>query len=442
MSLHKVIPFAFFILFSSCDYFGGKGVPESGMDEFNARPVIQNMMIKHSSDSQIVNIQYDLHDAEELRIGIEVFYSLDGGLPVQFLSDKISGDVGEDVSVGTGKKIRIPLVMNNSKTLRITLLAKDNKELAVRRVIEKVDTVNLKGYVKEVYGIRSFLTDTAHLAYTRSVIRDSLSNYGYEVRSQNFDFKGYPGENIIARKPGYGSDPKKLIICAHFDSTTDSPGADDNASGVAGILEIARVLADIPTENTIEIVGLDMEEVGLVGSKNYVQELLENGESILGAINLDMIGYMSNEKNSQRVPAEIALALPRIKQQMEENDFVGDFVVCVANENSKELRDEFLESREKFVADRKIISILVPGNGELLPDLRYSDHTSFWDQGYPAIFIGDGADSRNPNYHTEKDQIQLLQYGFMKDIVQTTLALALIKGDAMHATVASSEINL
>ena len=408
----------------------------------NNVPVIQDFNVSYSSDSQMVHIMYDVYDDEEKQVEVKVFYSLDGGMSYQSFDAVGKGDIGPAVTTGADMKIQLPVALGDAKKIRVALMASDHNRLSFKELVDEVDTVSLKKYVRQIYGVRSFLTDSIHLSRTKNMIKDSLEGYGYEVRTQQVFYEGHKGENIIVRKPGYNSKAQKLILCAHYDSTSDSPGADDNASGVAGILEISRILADIPTENTIEIVAFDMEEVGLVGSRAYVSELKKAGEKILGAINLDMIGYMSSEKNSQKLPKELALAMPRVKREVEKNDYVGDFVVCIASEKSKSLRDDFMAGNEHFVKDRKVISILTPGRSELFPDLRYGDHAAFWDEGYPAIFIGDGADTRNPNYHTEKDEIQLLHYGFMQDAVQATLALVLMKGNALHATTVWKDIEL
>jgi hypothetical protein len=90
------------------------------------------------------------------------------------------------------------------------------------------------------------------------------------------------------------------------------------------------------------------------------------------------------------------------------------------------------------VSQRKVISILTPGNSEVVPELRYSDHSSFWDKHLPAIFISDGSDSRNPNYHTPNDRLGTLDYNFMNDAVQSVLAFALVKSNTIHGSIATT----
>ncbi len=293
-------------------------------------------------------------------------------------------------------------------------------------VVAGVDTVYLVRSMEQICaGARHPATNPAHRQRVNALIRDSLKRYGYDVQLQQVKDSIYVGENIIARKDGHVAPKNKLIVSAHYDTTEDSPGADDDASGVAGLLEIARLLADIPLEHSVDLVFFDLKESHFAGSRTYVTRHSEEDENIIGVINLDMIGYMATARNSQRVPESIGIALPAVKRKVETHGNVGDFVVCVANHRSKDLKDSFVESMEKYVSHRKVIALLTPGNSELLGELRYGDHAAFWDHDIAAIFVGDGADSRNPNYHSERDQLGTIHFGFMKDIVQGALACTL-----------------
>jgi hypothetical protein len=418
------------------------------LDQLNAGsdklPVISNFSLDYDHDNQTLKVAYDVQDAEQKAVSVQAYYFTAQGNFIEPFDGPVKGDVGDAIPVGTGKKIEIPFTKTPGRdSITVALLVDDKIVFPISAYISSVDTSALKRDVEAVYGIRHRVSNPTHLASVRLQLKDSLAKYGYDVISQKFTYKEFKGENIIGRKPGYGNNRKKVVICAHYDTVIDSPGADDNGSGIAALLEMARILASMPAENAIEIVFFDLEEAGMIGSRQYVafQDSLKN-EDIVAAINLDMIGYMSTEKHSQAIPETIALAFPRIKQKVEDNEGRGDFILCIANESSSGLRDEFTAQAAKYLPERKVISILTPGKSEVVPYLRYSDHSSFWDKNYPAIFIGDGSDSRNLNYHSPQDTIGTLNYPFMKDATETILSVALETSGTKHGSMVWKTIKL
>ncbi|MFM7851729.1 MAG: hypothetical protein ACKO96_07350, partial [Flammeovirgaceae bacterium] len=145
---------------------------------------------------------------------------------------------------------------------------------------------------------------------------------------------------------------------------------------------------------------------------------------------------------TQKVPEYISLAFPAVEQRVKKMNYKGNFVICIANESSKELQDVFEDNLFRSATSRACISLLLPKNGESFRELRVGDHSTFWDAGYPGIFIGDGADTRNPYYHSEYDSLGDLNYAFMKDVTAATLHTVAEKIQLMKCAEAYQEIDV
>jgi Zn-dependent M28 family amino/carboxypeptidase len=217
---------------------------------------------------------------------------------------------------------------------------------------------------------------------------------------------------------------------AHFDTTIDCPGADDNASGVAAMLEVMRVLSNYHFKNDIVFVGFDLEEYGCIGSNEYVSSIIKSKrDSLIGFINFDMIGYYSEKENSQYFPPELMSIYPEAYQNVAKNKFKGDFAINILNEASADLGGAFVHLSSQHVPDLKLLTLSVERNGQSIPSFRRSDHATFWDHGFRAIYLGDGADTRNPSYHAPSDSLETLDYTRISLLVKSTIAtLATLSG--------------
>lgn len=262
----------------------------------------------------------------------------------------------------------------------------------------------LSEHLSHIVGERSAGFSDKHLNEVASYIESAFKKLGYEIEHHNFELSGEKFQNIVARKKGLKSDGR-IIIAAHFDSVPDSPGADDNASGVAVMLEAARILADHSWNYTVEFIGFHMEEWGMIGSEAYVQNLKKNKVAVRGMISLEMVGYTSNEPKSQNLPLGFSLFYPN----------VGNFIGIVSNLKSVRLLNTFKENM-KSIPDLPLESLILPMNGLILPAVRLSDHSPFWDAGYQALLITDTSFYRNPNYHSSSDTIETLNIEFMKKV--------------------------
>ena len=237
-----------------------------------------------------------------------------------------------------------------------------------------------------------------------------LSAAGLRIERHLFTWDDREFHNVVGTLDG--SDPARpwVIVGAHFDSTPSTPGADDNASGVAALLEIARLLGRTRPAATVQLVGFNLEEIYAlwppvyrIGSRAYVRLLTERGVRVAGAFVLEMVGFTGPR---QVVPAAVRL-VKRIPRE-------GTFLAAVGDGKSRLL----LRAMERAAQGvMPLVTLAVPLRGWLVPDTRRSDNARFWDAGYPALMVTDTADLRNPHYHRASDTPETLDFGFMADTV-------------------------
>lgn len=235
------------------------------------------------------------------------------------------------------------------------------------------------------------------------------------------------GVNVIGVKEGSLLPDEQILVSAHYDHLVECEGADDNASGVAGTLELARVLSERVFQRTLVVACWDQEEWGMVGSKAYAKEAKVRGDDIKVSYVFEMIGYASSLPDSQEIPFGFDLIFPEDVQKLTDNEFRGDFIAVVAD-------DLALPEAERLVefgagVDLPGITLVLTQtqkNSVLFHDLRRSDHSSFWDQDYPAMMITDTANFRNKNYHCTDgpDSVDRLDHDFATKVIQATSGAA------------------
>jgi len=286
------------------------------------------------------------------------------------------------------------------------------------RILELVDPERLERTVRELEGPRHPRSTPAALQRAASLIDDSFRQAGLEVERQPFEFRGERYENIVGRHAGSIADTPALLIGAHFDTVSTSPGADDNASGVAVMLEVARLSARRRTRHPVEFVGFNLEEpqdlVGTyrVGSKRFAERARRERRRYLGALVLEMVGYTDSEPGAQQVPP---LVLKRVPSE-------GTFLAAVGDGRSKRLLRAFSLAVETHVPQLTLVPYQTRLRGWLLPLTRLSDNASFWDKGYPALMVTDTAFLRNPHYHMASDRADTLDFDFMAAVARSVLA--------------------
>ena len=225
--------------------------------------------------------------------------------------------------------------------------------------------------------------------------------------------------NVVATKypdrPSRGGELAPLLIGAHYDTVSGSPGADDNASGLVVLLEVAARLRAQPLARPIWLVAFCLEEQDRLGSQAFVSRLKAERHELAGAIILECVGFARSEAGTQQSPPGVPIAVPT----------QGDFLAIVGNETSRPLVRQLEQEAQQHAAKLKTLLLVVPGRGEAMPHTRRSDHASFWDAGYPAVVLTDTANFRNPHYHRETDTVATLNLEFLSNVAATVTATAM-----------------
>jgi Zn-dependent M28 family amino/carboxypeptidase len=236
-------------------------------------------------------------------------------------------------------------------------------------------------------------------------IAGALEHLGYAVEIE--------GElrNVIAL-PRNVSGPI-VLVGAHYDSVPETPGADDNASGIASMLSCARALARLEPAPAVGLVAWNGEEDGLVGSFDFVARRRERADlTIAGVHVLEMVGYATHAPGSQRMPIPVPGA-----------PTVGDFIGLLGNQRSNHLVELAASQAEAIVPELPVVGLKVYlGLEGWLPVLHRSDHSPFWKAKIPAMLWTDTAEFRNPNYHARTDTPETLDYAFMRRVTQLVVA--------------------
>jgi aminopeptidase YwaD len=265
----------------------------------------------------------------------------------------------------------------------------------------------LRAHVLALVGERHPVSSPARLAHAEQYLAAQFLSLGLIVTGHSFEAYGRTYRNVIATLTGTGASAAPLIIAAHYDTVFGSPGADDNASSLAVLLETARGLKDRPLVHDVQFIGFCLEEENLLGSRAYAAHLRATNQPIQGMIALECVGYASSEPGSQRSPPGVPIEVPT----------TGDFLGVIGNEAAAHLVTALAQAATGLVPALKTVPLLVPGRGEQLPDTRRSDHAAFWDRDYPAVMLTDTADFRNPHYHRPTDTIETLDFAFMEQTV-------------------------
>ena len=239
-------------------------------------------------------------------------------------------------------------------------------------------------------------------------IRSTLADVGYEVQRQAYEVEGKVCENIEAEVLGTDRPDEILLIGAHYDSVKGSPGANDNGTGVAAMLALARAFRQSPLKRTLRFVAFANEEPPFfqtddMGSRHYAQRSKQRGESIVLMFSLETIGYYSDNPGSQSYPPPLNFVYPS----------TGNFIAFVSNtENGRWVRTVIDGFRQQ---------VLFPSEGAVLwgwiPGVGWSDHWAFWKEGFPAVMVTDTALFRYPAYHTAEDTPDKVNYERLARVV-------------------------
>ncbi len=399
----------------------------------NQRPLLSNVTASADWSAQTLTLHYDLNDAESDAVDISVGISNTAG-DTYLLPVPTSGDVGFPVTPGAGKTITCDLsaLVSTAGPFTVRVVADDRQPFDLQALVNAVDSNRLRSDLTFVQGIRHRTAGAAHLAEVQDSLRHLFAQAGFFAGEHTFNYAGYTGRNLFGTLRGTVAGEQVVIVDAHYDSVANAPGADDNGSGTVAVMEIARLLGAYPSKKTLRCIGFDLEEAGLIGSLRYLQTGLPAGENVLGVFNFEMIGFYSTEPNTQQMPTGFNQLFPAAYNEIAANQFRGDFLINVGNVESAALGSTFANAATQYVPGLKVISIYPPGNSELAPDLRRSDHARFWDANIQALMLTDGANFRNEDYHTPQDTLGNLNFTFMANVTRATLAAAAQLAEIQH----------
>ncbi|APY08054.1 hypothetical protein BWZ20_06965 [Winogradskyella sp. J14-2] len=295
----------------------------------------------------------------------------------------------------------------------IAFLASCVKAQSIEDLMSQVSTVNLQTNVAQLSGEQSAIingsmqTIPSRVHSANDLAADYIKERLEALPNLNVEFQDFntTGKNVIATQLGQTNPDNIYIICAHYDSVT-TYCADDNATGVAAVMEIARLLSNQCTDNTIVYALWDEEEIGLRGANYYAQQSADetNGntrDNILGVINMDMIGY---DGDAPGTPGD--------------NQFDID-VRDIAN--SIAIKDDLLSILGTYTFDLHEI-VVNPGT-------TASDHSRFWNQGYSAVLVGESweTNDQTPDYHTSNDRVEDIDFQYMTELTKLVLAYTATK---------------
>ncbi|MBW4652931.1 MAG: M28 family peptidase [Kaiparowitsia implicata GSE-PSE-MK54-09C] len=260
------------------------------------------------------------------------------------------------------------------------------------------------------------LSDVAALSFVRSqaegrdrarrYIMQSLTQSGWTVQRQPFTAAGKTGENLVAIRPGRDATAGIVLLGAHYDTVGRSPGADDNATAVATLLETARLLGSEATSHPLHLVLFDLEEAGLLGSTAFV-EAIPNPRAYDGAMILDMLGYRCTVPGCQTYPS-LPIAPPSDQ---------GDFLAVIVDQGHAAL----LSAVQAQPTGVPVFTLAIPPFSNLMPDAMRSDHAPFWNRGIGALLVTDTANFRNPHYHQATDTPETLDSAFLASAAQVVV---------------------
>jgi len=262
-------------------------------------------------------------------------------------------------------------------------------------IVNQISKQNLTDYIQNLQDFQTRFASTSNCELAGDYIYDFFIQSGIEAEYDSFSFaSSYSSNNIVGTLEGQVNPSQIVVICAHYDSISDqpqtlAPGADDNASGTAAVMEAARIFANQFFDFTVKFICFSAEEWGLYGSEHYAFEARQRGEDIIAVINLDMIAY---------------------------TDSIPEDLDIISNPASEWLADRIISSSIAYTTldISKIVN----------PAFVWSDHSPFWDRGYSAILGIEDIIISNPYYHSTNDTIDTLNLDFATEVVKASLATA------------------
>jgi len=273
--------------------------------------------------------------------------------------------------------------------------------------VPQPENANILKHLKALVGERNPFTTPEPLEQAAGYIAHQFQSMGLAVSREEVPFEGITSHNIFGLKEGTDPSAGTFILGAHYDSVQSSPGADDNASAVAALLEVARCLEGVPVKGPILFTAFTLEEYGFIGSHQMAARIKESGQHISGMVSLEMLGYRTRERGSQMYPPYVPA---------DQHPDTGDFIAVLGNEPSQILTLSLAETLKKTTPELGVEKLVLPGRADQFTEVRLSDHCPFWEHDFKAAMLTDTAFFRNPHYHQATDTLETLDIDFIRDI--------------------------
>jgi hypothetical protein len=273
---------------------------------------------------------------------------------------------------------------------------------------EAVISANLRMHVAAIASREHNLWNRPALEEAAQYIERAFAASGYPVRAQRIETALGEVRNLEVEVPGGARGMEIVIVGAHYDSVSGAVGANDNGSGVGTVLELARLFREAKLARTLRFVAFVDEELPFyrgdeMGSGHYARRSKERGENIVAMFSLETIGYYSERPGSQHYPFPLSFFYPS----------TGNFIAFVSNLSSRALLHDAIAGFRRHAT--------FPSEGAaapaFLPGVDWSDHWSFWKEGYPALMVTDTAPYRYPHYHTMQDTPDKVDYERLARVV-------------------------
>lgn len=413
----------------------------------NQLPVVTINQVNVDTASKTISINFDATDPDNDTLLISVFLSADSGRSFLAPLQAVQGDVGNLIPSGLNKSVQLSYNTDSlmvaaggdpNSWFRIRIVASDRKPYDLSSLLAEIDSSLVIDYMQTFSGSRNHIANQSALDVIRDSIATKLQRFGLQTQRSDFAFGTYGGQNIWGRKPGLIDEEHTILVDAHYDAVSNTPGADDNASGLAGTLISAEILSVLNFEKTLKFIAFDKEESGLLGAGYYVSNSIPSYEDIEVVLNMEMIGYYDDAPNTQLIPSGFSQLFPAAVDSINASGNRGIWLFVVGNQNSSSYSIRYDSIARLYIPDVNTLVLNVPGNGQIAPALRRSDHAKFWDAGYKALMLTDGADYRNLNYHTPGDSLGTLNIAFLIRNIQATLISAAALAKPISATTASA----
>ncbi len=408
-------------------------------------PEIRNLTAAADTVSGQIHISYDLIDPDSPTVEILLRASNDHGRNWVLYTHDVSGDIGKAVRPGKQKNIIWYYNKKSGKAadFQIKVIADDGATTDFSQLVQGADKSRIQKNIELLEGARHYLNGAHGLETAKKLITDVLFENTPDVRKQIFMLGSYEGHNISGRIPGQVNELETIMVIAHYDTHPDSPGADDNASGVAAMLETARILSNYNFRKNIVFVGVDLQKQGGIGVNRYLQKIPESEvKNIRAVYNLDNVGVYSDKDHSQKLTQRQEKMFTDLTRKLDKNSWRGDFLFAIADAQSAVARNNFVGMATKYAPELHIADLKTAGKGSEEFLFANGTYQPFWKRGIPAVLITDGAESRNSNYETRGDKAALLNYSATTNVARALAATLAHEAGTIHGDIKTCGVEL